>query len=294
MDLQAFVGKLTGNPEKDIKQLANFVFMQNEEIRYLLQNLDVTNFNDLGLARYENGRMQLYAEQVEIRAKALQAVLEDEIDGLGQMVTEIEATAEGLQTTVKGHTTTINSHTNSISSLNTKTTSLQSQITQTANKISAVVSAVDDTSGNVTAASIVAAINNAGSEVQITANHVALKGIVTVEDLAGEGTVEINAGNIVAGGTISGVALESYGNRSWEEIWIHDGMVEFYSGYIKDADTGTLQVYANSMLQLESDGYVYVFVGGRGKCWRIGSDGIYFCNNSTMTPTAYVPTTSMG
>ena len=231
MDLQAFVGKLTGNPEKDIKQLANFVFMQNEEIRYLLQNLDVTNFNDLGLARYENGRMQLYAEQVEIRAKALQAVLEEEIDGLGQKVTEIKATAEGLQTTVKGHTSTINSHTNSISSLNTKTTSLQSQITQTADKISAVVSAVDDTSGNVTAASIVAAINAAGSTVQISADHVQLKGIVTVEDLAGEGTVEINAGNIVAGGTISGVALESSaGNQT---VTIYDGAINLgYNGQI--------------------------------------------------------------
>lgn len=256
MDLQAFVGKLTGNPEKDIKQLANFVFMQNEEIRYLLQNLDVTNFNDLGLARYENGRMQLYAEQVEIRAKALQAVLEEEIDGLGQWVTEVEATAEGLKTTVSGHT-------NSISSLNTKTNSLQSQITQTANKISAVVSAVDDTSGNVTAASIVAAINDAGSEVQIAANHVALKGVVTVEDLAGNGTVEINAGNIVAGGTISGVALESRGANDWEEVLINNGAVAFTSGHIKDYDLGVLGIYGQTMTRIYvNNGNYFGFTNG--------------------------------
>ena len=286
MDWKTRIPGLSGNADVDMKRVLDYSFQLSEEIRYYLNNLDLNNFNQVEWAQYENGLLEIAAEEMTLQLGTLEAVFEEEIDGLGQWMTEIEATAEGIQTTVQGHAT-------SISSLNTKTTSLQSQITQTSNKISAVVSAVDDTSGNVTAASIVAAINAAGSTVKISADHIVMSGVVTVEDLAGEGTVEINAGNIVAGGTISGVALESTGRNSWEEISVHDGMVEFYSGYIKDADLGILNVYANQALYMETDGYVYLFVGGRGKCWRIGSDGIYFCNNRTMTPTSYVVTTTL-
>ena len=59
---------------------------------------------------------------------------------------------------------------------------LQSSITQEANKISQIVTAVG-ADGAVTAASIVAAVNNAGSSVIIQADHINLEGYVTTSTL---------------------------------------------------------------------------------------------------------------
>lgn len=311
MELQNFLGRLSGDTEKDVKTLANFVFQQNEEMRYLLNNLDVTNFNDLGLARYENGRMQLYAEQVEIRARTLEAVLKDTTDELGGRITTLQATADGLQVTVEGHTgrlngldntteglqnqittvkvtadglqTTVSGHTISIANLSTKSDSLQSQITQNKSSIALVVSG-----NSINAASIVSAINGSTSTVKISADKVNITGLVTISDLKTAGSVTINGGNITAG-TISGVTLKSEGTRSWEKVTIESGIVKFYSGEIQDWDTGTLEVYANTTLRLRAGGKIYLYVGGGGKAWRIGSDGIYFCD-ADGNAVSYVPT----
>lgn len=215
MDLQITAAKLTGDTERDVKSLANHVFQLEEQLRYQLRNLDVTNFNDLGLARYENGRLQIYSEQVEIQTEQLRvefgketdeiyAKLEATATGLSAKISDLDGEYTSLQATVSGIQTTVSGQSSSISSL-------QSQITQTSERISAVVSAVDDSSGNVTAASIVAAINSAGSSVKISADHIVLTGVVTTEDLAGSGTTTINGDNIVTG-TIQGINFIAKGD----------------------------------------------------------------------------------
>lgn len=229
MELTTRMGNLSGDPQKDLKTLHSFVFQMNEEMRYLLHNLDVTNFNDLGLARYENGRLQIYSEKLEIKAQELTAEfeasdeqlkttleasvsglrteVEEEIEGLGTWVSEVEQTAQGLQSTVKNHTSSIST--------------MQSTITQHSNQIGLVVS-----NGSVNAASIVTAINSAGSSVKISADHVDITGVVKITDLAEEGAVEINAGNIKAGGTIEGVRIL---NQSEINGWVSitEGMIRF-------------------------------------------------------------------
>ena len=264
MELTTRLNGLTGNAEKDLKTLHNYVLAQSEELRYLLHNLDVTNFNDLGLARYENGRLQIYSEQVKIATNKLQIEIEDEINGLGEWVTEIEATANGLQTTVKGHTSSINS-------LNTKTTNLQSQITQNSNSISLVVSG-----DSVNAASIVTAINNSASTVKISADHVNISGFVTVEDLKGEGKTEINGSNITSG-TISGVTLESVGSNRWKTITIDNGVIDFYSGSISDLDYGTLGIYAGNLV-FEATNFTFLLPNGR--YWVLDGTGMNYYSAS--------------
>ena len=61
--------------------------------------------------------------------------------------------------------------------------------------ISQIVEAVGE-NGEVTAASIVAAVNDAGSSVKISADHVDIDGFVTFEDLSGDGTATVNGNNI--------------------------------------------------------------------------------------------------
>lgn len=317
MDLQITAAKLTGDVERDVKSLSNHVFQLEEQLRYQLRNLDVTNFNDLGLARYENGRLQIYTEQLNIQtdklrvefgketddlyaeieatAKGLNAkitgleghytTLQATADGLNTRVGNVEGsysslnqTVNGIQSTVGSHTNTLNSHTSSINSQSSSISNLQSQITQTNSKISAVVSAVDDSSGNVTAASIVAAINSAGSSVKISADHITLTGVVTVADLAGNGTVEINAGNIAAGGTISGVALESTSGYYWKRVTIANGQIELYSGGLYDDSYGEILLYSSDTLHLQSySGNVRIYPGTTAY-WEFRSSGIFWCD----------------
>lgn len=282
MDLQITAAKLTGDVERDVKSLSNHVFQLEEQLRYQLRNLDVTNFNDLGLARYENGRLQIYTEQINVQAEKLRVELGKETDDLHA---EIEATAEELSTKISGVDErysslkqTVNGIQSTVSGNKTELGNLKSQITQTNNKISAVVSAVDDSNGNVTAASIVAAINSAGSSVKISADHITLTGVVTVADLAGNGTVEINAGNIAAGGTISGVALESTGGYYWKRVTIANGQIELYSGGLYDDSYGEILLYSSDTLHLQSySGNVRIYPGTTAY-WEFRSSGIFWCD----------------
>ena len=289
LELEVTAAKLTGDPARDIKSLSNHVFMLEEKLRYTLRNLDVTNFNDLGLARYENGRLQIYTKEITAQTDKLRVEFGKETDDIHALISatadellaeieDVEGNYTTLKATVNGIQSTVSSHTTSINNQAATNSSLQSQITQTANKISAVVSAVDDSSGNVTAASIVAAINGAASTVKISADHITLTGVVTVQDLAGNGTVQINAGNIAAGGTISGVGLESTGSYYWQQVRIADGQIYLYSGALYDNSYGEIMLYSSSTLHLQSwDGYVRIYPGTTAY-WEFRSSGIFWCD----------------
>lgn len=324
MELLTRLGNMTGDTEKDLKTLSSFVFQQSEELRYLLHNLDVTNFNDLGLMRYENGRLQIYTEKLDIKAKELIAEFEDaneqlkttieaDINGLktevekdlgdlGKQISSVEQTANGLKSTVSSHTTSINTinnttipglrtqistieqtasqiqttvsgHTTSINNItNTTVPALQSQITQQANKISLVVSA-----NGIDAASIVTAINNSGSNVKISADHVNITGLtefVSKTDLA-NGTTKIDGGCIqtgyisadrIHGGTLEGVIIISEGEDGWgneREVTIYNGEIYFESGSIGG--------YTEQGLTIE--GYYGVYVNSGSSYFKVMSGG---------------------
>lgn len=261
--------------EAKVDALTDYQVQLLEYLRYTLSNLDADNFNPSGLEQIlepvvaeikdtEGNILDLWMTAEELAAQIEDAdgnytKLQATVNGLSARITTVDgryttlsATVDGIQTTVSDQTTAINGHTTSISNL-------QSQITQTADKISAVVSAVDDDTGKVTAASIVAAINAAGSSVKIAADHVNISGFVTISDLEGYGSVEINAGNIAAGGTLSGVTIESYGD--WD-VTISDGRIIFgntYEDYWDRLDGGTkIQQYDEGVLGFVStNGFLF-------------------------------------
>jgi hypothetical protein len=166
--------------EAKVDALADYQVQLLEYLRYSMSNLDADNFNPSGLN--------------EILSPVVV-----EIKGMEDQFTSLAITVDGFKTTVEGYEKSVDGYEKQVSSFE-----------QTASSISAKVSGVANSSGNVTAASIVAAINNAGSTVKISADHVDISGdLVTISDLAGTGKVEINAGNIAANGTISGCRLET-------------------------------------------------------------------------------------
>lgn len=315
MDLQVTAAKLTGDPERDVKALSNHVFQLEEQLRYQLRNLDVTNFNDLGLARYENGRLQIYTKAVEVQTEKLRVEFGKET---GEIYAQISLTAEELLAEIKdvdGNYTTLTQTVNGLStrvgnvegnySSLTQTVEqiqttisgsggLQSQITQTSKKISAVVSAVDDTSGNVTAASIVAAINGAESSVKISADHITLSGVVTVEDLAGDGAVQINAGNIMAGGTITGCAIKtkvgSVTSMTMDEDSIRFGSFGRVQMGIIDGDY-SLYVQSYGRVDLIADNGTRIYIdGSTGRYWQFEAWGLCLYNNNG-EPYSYINAT---
>lgn len=283
MELRTRLGPMSGDVQQDLKTLQSFVFQQSEDLRYLLRNLDVTNFNDLGLARYENGRLQIYTEQLNIKAEKLTAEfqaadektkttleasvtglrteVEEEIEGLGVWVSEVEQTAQGIETTVKSHTTKINTINN------TTIPNLSSRITQNANSISLVVS-----DGSLKAASIVTAINAMGSsEVKISADRVNISGVLTIDGL-NNGTTTINGGWI-SGGTIEGVTIRSTGRVAGvdQSVEISKGTVLFANGSISSALDGELAINAYGNLYFSAEGYLIVYSGGRN--WWLTENG---------------------
>lgn len=259
--------------EAKVDALADYQVQLLEYLRYSMSNLDADNFNPSGLneilkpvvAEISNTEGDILS--LWMTADELAAQIED-ADG---NYSSLKATVDGVQSTVKAHTTTINNHTNSINSHGSSIASLQSQITQTANEIAAVVSAVDDDSGNVTAASIVAAINNAGSTVKISADHVDISGFVTFSDLSTPGATTISGANIetgtinadaIYGGTLSGVRFESYGYPSWADPLSGAQTVTIEDGGISISGVNLGRTFAGGFTIELTDGAKYEFTPG--------------------------------
>lgn len=316
MELKASIQGLSGDTQKDLKAMHSYIFQLTEEMRYLMTNLDVTNFNDLGLARYENGRMQLYADKLEVKASELELNFLEADAELGRaMMGQITASASGLRAefqeadnglkteftaglngisstvadlgkTVAGQgtsisnlsqtasqiQTTVTEHGTIIGILNTGLSSTQSIVTQTANSLSAIVTGVG-ANGTVTAASIVAAINSSGSRVQISADHIELFGVVTVEDLEGYGETVIN-GAYIKSGMIEGTMFRSNG-PDYGDVYIENGCIEIGGTHLFDDTYGEFWVSGYDV-NFELDGKLRIYVGTAGSYWEFRSSGIYW------------------
>lgn len=246
MDLRTTMGTMTGNPSEDIRTLYNYVFQLTEEMRYLLNNLDVTNFNDLGLARYENGRLQVYSDVVEVRANKIESVVE----ALGEDVGVFETWAEGEITGVK------------------------TTVRQTADSLSAVVEAVGR-KGTVDAASIVAAINDYGSEIKLNANRIDISGITTFtseNNGTGDGfrAVEIDDGAV---GLIGGEGKS--GSTNYLQAFT-DGLEIASTKDIRLKNTNdnvSIEIFESGDIYMGAETVITLTAGGTK--WRFYDDGLY-------------------
>lgn len=73
--------------EEKLEQLQNYLYMLVEQMRYTTQNLDLTNVNQTALNNWES---------------ALTRPIYAQIEGEGERITQLAATADGIQATVKG------------------------------------------------------------------------------------------------------------------------------------------------------------------------------------------------
>ena len=290
MELKTQLGGMTGDPKKDVEVLKDYTFQLTEELRYLLNNLDVTNFNDLGLARYEKGRLQVYSETVELAVGELSVKVKGETDAIKKDMATMESSwtqkadsIESKVTSVKGSVTNLTGSVNdlrgNVTNLTGNVTRMESRITQNANSISAVVTSVGS-NGTVTGASIVAAINRSGSSVKISADHVSIQGFVTFEDLSGNGTTNINGSNIRSG-TIEGITVKGCTLISqdpydrWRGVTIEDGMVRFQNGGTITSVDSSVLAFSGNYIRMSSS-YSFMFEFYNGSYWLLDQSGMGF------------------
>lgn len=311
--------------EAKVDALVDYQVQLLEYLRYSMSNLDADNFNPSGLKQIlepvvvEIKGMEDQFTSLSITVDGFKTTVEGyekSVDGYEKQVSSFEqtvggfsATVEGYSNDVEGYEAAVGSYTKQVSSFNQTVngfnttvksyeqkvagyTQQVSSFEQTASSISAKVSGVANSSGNVTAASIVAAINKAGSTVKISADHVDISGdLVTISDLAGTGKVEINAGNIAANGTISGCRLET-ATGGITNIVIDDDYIKFTNyASIQIGSDGRMGIFSErSQLDITGYGGIRFFDADRfpSGYWELYAWGMAFIDARTGEPVRHI------
>lgn len=114
-----------------------------------------------------------------------------------------------------------------------------------------MIASVTDNQGDITAASIVAAVNNSGSSVKINANHVDITGFVTFTDLTTPGKTSISGNTIML---------------TADEYCVYESCVEFlkYSTYRgDDVVAARLSTQDNGVSQVDESRFAFVIETNR-------------------------------
>lgn len=262
--------------DEKLADLQDYQLQLLEYLRYALSNLGEDNFNSTGLETILSPiRAELKAADGKVSALAL--------------------TAEGLSATVQN--------------LSGDLGQVRSTVSQTAESLSAVVSAVGK-NGAVSAASIVAAINNAGSSVKLSADRVDLRGLVTVSSLQNKGETVIHGGNITTGeiravnfiatgetamevenpdGTTIGTVSYTYEEADdllgdklwltthayWGDLGKHYPSIKLESAGGVSAQAGNGPVYLSSRDYITLDGGDIHLYDGSGVHWEFSGGNLY-------------------
>ena len=198
-------------------QIGNVSDQQLDNLLYLDGRIDteVANLNSSISQTATAIRSDVTAELATFK-KGIEEGIEEDVEAA--LSSSIEQSASAIKTEVKAEIDSdirklwgsIDANTEGVLDLLGKYNSLGSTVEQTSSSISAIVTGVGS-NGTVSAASIVAAINRAGSSVKINADHVTvdassidLTGVVKMSDLSTEGRTTINGSNITTG-TIRGI-----------------------------------------------------------------------------------------
>lgn len=285
--------------EAKVDALADYQVQLLDYLRYTLSNLDEDNFNATGLKQIMDPVLLEVKDlsgkytALSVTADGLKTTVEgyeDTVEGYAKEVSEFSQTVSGFsakvesyekdvewyagqvssyEQTVAGFRTTVSSYESAVDGYAADVQGYKSQVSsfeQTATKIAATVSAVDDANGNVTAASIVAAINatSGSSMVKIEADHIKMTGTTTflsAADVGENGSTVIDGGRIksgtisgdrIEGGRIIGATLETEGSR-YRKIIIDDESIDIGTGTLYNDGLGRVSI-EDSLVTIISDG----------------------------------------
>lgn len=212
-------------------------------------------------------------------AEEIRLEVEKELDGLSSSFT---VQLESIQSEVKGLNGQVSTISQTVSSISSTISGLDSQVTKIEQKVNSITLSVSngDSSSTLT-------ISADGTE--LDSATIRFRGMVTFEDLEGDGTTSINGGNLMTG-TVSAdkirgnevellddrnrvagyITLEGASSTSGQKILMESGAIELsatWGDIYLESTTG-----ASSYVQI-SDGEI---VAGRGD-FHSNSDGRYDC-----------------
>lgn len=206
---------------------------------------------------------------LELTANGISATVSANYNSLHQDITRVDVRADGILSIVQ--------------LIDGDLTTAKSTITQQANQISL----------RVEKNKVISEINQSSEGIKISANKIDITGLVTVSSLSTPGSVVIDAGNLKATGTISGLKFTN------GAVTIDDSniIVKATDGYLKaqygsttfpiigfdgvnSIYVGSRTYYENSYLYMRQK---YVTIGYSGSEVRISSDKISFFNATPTT-----------
>lgn len=206
--------QFTGEESSDqkIDRVMNYLYMLLEQLRYTLNNLDADNFNDTGLKEIAEGIAKPLATSFENELMETNALIEgwssefgsqiklltDWKDEATESIASVQVAAGQNEAKITALTSWQSSAEGELDGLAASVASIEEIADANGASISQIVSAVGK-DGKVNAASIVSAVNGAGSSVMIDADRIRMTGEVvflTADDVGDGGTTEISGDRI--------------------------------------------------------------------------------------------------
>lgn len=179
--------KSNKSTEEKFGEVSNYLYMLLEQLRYTLANLGVDNFNDAEIDELAN----IINEPIYIQ-------LDDQEGNISSLYVEVDNVTSRMQN-AEGN----------ISTLQQTAVSLTSRISDAEGSISTLTQTVNSISLSVVNGTESSTIRLSKNGIIVSSANISFSGMVTFTDLSTQGQTVINGGNIAAGGTISGVTLQS-------------------------------------------------------------------------------------
>lgn len=200
--------KSNKSTEEKFGEVSNYLYMLLEQLRYTLANLGVDNFNDAEideLANIINEPIYIQLDDQEGNISSLYV----EVDNVTSRISNAEGNISTLQQTASSLTSSVSTLEGNVSTLQQTAVSLTSRISDAEGSISTLTQTVNSISLSVVNGTESSTIRLSKNGIIVSSANISFSGMVTFTDLSTQGQTVINGGNIAAGGTISGVTLQS-------------------------------------------------------------------------------------
>lgn len=200
--------KSNKSTEEKFGEVSNYLYMLLEQLRYTLANLGVDNFNDAEideLANIINEPIYIQLDDQEGNISSLYV----EVDNVTSRISNAEGNISTLQQTASSLTSSVSTLEGNVSTLQQTAVSLTSRISDAEGNISTLTQTVNSISLSVVNGTESSTIRLSKNGIIVSSANISFSGMVTFTDLSTQGQTVINGGNIAAGGTISGVTLQS-------------------------------------------------------------------------------------
>lgn len=200
--------KSNKSTEEKFGEVSNYLYMLLEQLRYTLANLGVDNFNDAEideLANIINEPIYIQLDDQEGNISSLYV----EVDNVTSRMQNAEGNISTLQQTANSLTSSVSTLEGNVSTLQQTAVSLTSRISDAEGNISTLTQTVNSISLSVVNGTESSTIRLSKNGIIVSSANISFSGMVTFTDLSNQGQTVINGGNIAAGGTISGVTLQS-------------------------------------------------------------------------------------